>query len=225
MIRTAPPTNLRPAWHIAVRGLLRPWGLGLATALAALPVLWSELGWLGISARDTDVSGLLYDVAFVGSLFGGLLGLARIEEWGWATSRWQPLEVLRHEAVQLALPALALAAAPLVWGLAGPWHGRPLLQAAAGLALARPVAVGLALRRVPLPAAVRGLALLAVCWWIPAILAPSFPIGLGPAAQRAAELGHDGVLATPGPWVAETSMLLALLLAARLGLGGATRRT
>jgi len=78
---------------------------------------------------------------------------------------------------------------------------------------------------VPLPPVARILGLLALCWWIPAILAPSFLLGPDLAAHPAAGPARTATHATSGPWVAETTLLLALLLAARLGLSRATRRT
>jgi hypothetical protein len=198
--------------------------VALIAALALAPALWTIWAPISISTRDADSGALLYEVAFMGGLVGVLVGLHQADEWAWLTDRWPPAERLRAEAALLGLPVLALALIPCAWGLVLPAGVDPLAIAAALLSLARPVALGLLLRRLPLPGVPRALALLALCWWIPAIAAPSF-LGLGPVPGLAAEPGGPRSLAIPGPWLAETTMLLALLLAARLGLGGATRRS
>lgn len=214
----------RPVLRLTWRALSRPWSLALIAGLALAPALWGIWAPISISARDSTDVGLLYELAFLSSLLGGLIGLDQAEGWAWWTDRWRPGERLRFEAALLGLPVLALTAVPCAWALALAPRMEPLAAAAVLLTLSRPVAVGVLLRRLPWPGAARALALLALCWWIPAIAAPSF-LGLGPVSDLAAEPGSPRSLATPGPWLAEITMLLALLLAARLGPGGATRRS
>lgn len=219
------PEPFAPSVRIAAGALFRPWALAAAVGLALLPLLWTDRAELGIATHDTHNSGIFYEVAFVASLLGCTLGLRELGTWEAFTSRWQPIEVLLHEATVIVLPTLALSAAPLLAGLpAGSAPSLPAL-AALSLVLARPVATGLVLRRLPLATPQRVLAMLAACWWIPATLPPSFPLGLGLAPHLALEAAASGALETPGPWVAEISWLLALLLAARLGLGRATQNT
>lgn len=216
---------LRMSLRLGVRGLARP---GFLAALAGLLGLLAALGGasdLGILTFDRQDLALVYEVAFIGGLLGCLLGLHRADEWAWAASRWEPHEVLCHETALMALPALGLAAPPLVWSCCAGTPAAPLIAAGTLACLARPIAVGLVARRLPLSPEGRALVLLALCWWIPAILAPSLPSSLGSLVHLAAERGDGAVLATPAPWVAETSLLAALLGAAWLGSGRTPRRT
>jgi hypothetical protein len=212
------------AVRVAARGLRRPWVGVLAAALALAPTLWAFWAPIAISTRHGHFGGVFYELAFISGLLGALLGLRLADEWAWLTDRWNPGERLRFEALLMAVPLAVLVSIPAAWLLATPQERDPLVAAAVLLTLARPVAVGLVLRRLPLTPVARALALLALCWWIPAIAPPSF-LGLGPVSDLASRPGGPGTLATPRPWLAETTMLLALLLAARLGLGSAKRRS
>jgi len=207
--------------QIAAREACRPLP-GIAVALGVSCALaWRSGSELGVSTQELGSEPLIYELAFVLALLGAALGAAGQEPWRWCFRRWQPREVLAHEALAMGLPALALALVPVVLAtliadLRAPtaW-GWGFLT----LTVARPVAWGLLLLRTPLRPWPRTLALLALCWWIPAALAPSFQ----PVSTLGADLGSgrsEQVPITAGAWVAETSTLLALLLAARLGLAG-----
>jgi hypothetical protein len=205
---------------LAARQLTRP-----AAGLAALTAAGCALAWqagsdLGISTHELGPEPIIYELAFVLALLGAALGAASLDGWTWCTKRWMPGEVLAHEALGIALPSAGLALVPVLFGaLTG--LGTPSSRGWEFLTLSvlEPVAWSLALLRLPLRPWPRCLALLALCWWIPTALAPSFqPVtsleaGLapGPSAQ---------VPITVGAWVAEISALLALLLAARVGLAG-----
>ena len=212
------PESLRTSARIAAGVVVQPWVLVVAGGLAALPALWSAPAELGISTHDVHISAIYCDFAFLAALLGCILGLRELSRWEMFTSRWQPAEVLRHEAVVLALPTLLLAGLLLALGWAREGALAPADLAPFTLALARPVAAGLALRRLRLAPPHSALALLAACWWIPATLPPSFPLGLGLTPHLSLGAAASGASATRWSWMAELSLLLALLCAARLGL-------
>ena len=206
--------------QLAAREAYRPLPLMAALAAVSCAFAWRAGSELGLSTHELGSEPLIYELAFVLALLGATLGEAGQDAWRWCFRRWQPAEVLGHEALAIGLPALVLALIPVVVAAVADL-GQPTAWGWGFLALtvARPVAWGLLLLRTPLRPWPRTLALLALCWWIPAALAPSF--------QPVATLGPDlawsrleQVPITAGAWVAETSTLLALLLAARLGLAG-----
>ena len=206
--------------QLAAREACRPLPLLAALAAVSCAVAWQVGSELGLSTHELGSEPLIYELAFVLAMLGATLGAAGQDAWRWCLMRWRPGEVLAHEALAIGLPALVLALVPVLVAMVANL-GTPTAWGWGFLALtvARPVAWGLLLLRTPLRPWPRTLALLALCWWIPAALAPSF--------QPVATLGPDlasgrleQVPITAGAWVAETSTLLALLLAARLGLAG-----
>ena len=208
------------SFALAVRQTGRPAALLAALSAAGCALAWQAGSELGLSTHDLGPEPLLYELAFVLALLGAALGAAAQDGWRWCTNRWLPRDVLAHEVVGLAGPAAGLAIVPILFG-AATGLGTPSGSGWGFLALAvlDPTAWGLVLLRLPLRPWPRSLALLALCWWIPAALAPSFQpvtslgaaLAPGPSAQ---------VPITVGAWVAEISALLALLLAARVGLAG-----
>jgi hypothetical protein len=206
--------------QIAAREAFRPLPVLAAAVAVTCALAWRAGSELGLSTHELGSDGLVYELAFILALLGGALGAAAQEPWRWCIKRWQPEEVLGHEAIAIGLPAVALALVPVVVGALADL-GTPTAWGWGFLALtvARPVAWGLLLLRTPLRPWPRTLALLTLCWWIPAALAPSFQ----PVSTLGAYLASgrsDQVRITAGAWVAETSTLLALLLAARLWLAG-----
>jgi hypothetical protein len=206
--------------QIAARETCRPLPVLAAGAAISCACAWRVGAELGLSTQELGFEPLIYEIAFALALLGATLGLGGQESWKWCFKRWQPLEVLSHEALAIGIPALALALVPVVVGALADL-GTPTAWGLGFLTLtvARPVAWGLLLLRTPLRPWPRTVALLALCWWIPAALAPSFQ----PVSTLGADLASgrsEQVPITAGAWVAETSTLLALLLAARLGLAG-----
>lgn len=205
---------------LALRQAGRPAALLAALAGAGCALAWQAGSDLGISTHDIGSEAVIYELAFLLALLGAALGSAALDTWRWCTQRWLPGEILTHEALSILVPAAGLALVPVLLG-AATGLGTPSSWGWAflGLAVFRPVAWGLVLLRLPLRPWPRTLALLALCWWIPAALAPSFQpvssLGAGLAASPSAQLPI-----TARAWVAETSTLLALLLAARVGLAG-----
>src|SRR5262245_43255804 len=92
--------------QLAAREAIRPLPV-LAAALAVTCALaWRSGSELGLSTQELGSEPLIYELAFVLALLGAALGAAGQEPWRWCFRRWQPGEVLAHEALAIGLPAL-----------------------------------------------------------------------------------------------------------------------
>jgi hypothetical protein len=215
----SPMRRASASLEIAAREAFQPAPVIAAAVALGLALAWRSSSSLGISTHEVGAEPVVYELAFLLGLLGAALGAAQ-EGWRWCVRRWQPAEILTHEALVIGLPAGALTLTPVAVGtLSGMGAPSPAAWGFLALAVLRPVAWGLVLLRTPLRPWPRVLALVALCWWIPAALAPSFqPVSTLPTHLVSGR--SEQLPITVEGWVAETSTLLALLLAARLGLAG-----
>ena len=171
--------------HLGPRRSQRIWiplGLGCAhvRAVRQLPIAWMSavllLGWpgllifspAGMTLRSSDSAGLGYELAFLGTVLGGAIGLTGIQRNRWLNRPLEPTAAWLAEFSALGCLCLLFAGAatliPLCHGLTGPQLAWTAVLTAAHLA-----ALGSMLLSVPMPRGLRPALLVALAWWIPAL--------------------------------------------------------
>ena len=208
--------DARSLLRLLPRFLVTPVSLGLAAALVSLgPLLdlFSSPAFRESSSQDTD---LFFQWAFLDSAVFSTWALVRTGQAGWWTrrlghgTRWGTelallvagslLPSLLVAGVQARLAALPLAELGSSW--LGWLFGLTLTQAS----------LALVLLRIDLPAFARPLLLLALTWWLPALLGAGGWLAL--TALSIPEGGGLSTGTTPPP--VEIASILALLGAAWL---------
>lgn len=189
--------------------------LWLSLSSASWPLL-AAFSPLGLTTSNRNPAEALYEVAFLSGLLGASLGAALLVRGSWFLS---PLSTRRRLAVEatglatsgclfpaIALGVAALCGAPLSWGLV----------AGTLLSMAHLAALGLLLLRAPVGPVTAGLALPAIAWALPALLAGASPPGPGlsrvlGAAQHTSEAAGTAA----GLWP-QLMPILGLVLASGL---------
>jgi hypothetical protein len=122
----------------------------------------------GISVHPSDDVGLVYELAFLGTVLGAAIGLAGIQRNRWLNRPLEPTGAWLAEFAALGSLGLLFAGSatliPLCQGLAGPQLAWTTLLTAAHLA-----ALGSMLLSVPMSRGLRPALLVALAWWIPAL--------------------------------------------------------
>jgi hypothetical protein len=164
------------------RGICISVGLGWVhtRAVLQLPIAWASavllLAWpglhvfspTGITVHPSDTTGLVYELAFLGTVLGAATGLAGIQRNRWLNRPLESTEAWLAEISALGCLGLLFAGSatliPVCQGLAGPRLAWTALLTAAHLA-----ALGSMLLSVPMPRGLRPALLVALAWWIPAL--------------------------------------------------------
>jgi hypothetical protein len=179
--------------------------------LCALPWLLAVLGPLGPDSRSLFSSRMIYEVAFVWCLIGGVIGLTTMGEI--ATSL-EPLGTMRRVRAQAAVLALCtlLAGLPIValGLLPAAREGGAVALANVLLMALHVLAIGLVAAQIP-PGPLRSIAFLSLAWWFPALVsAPLRGIVVGVLDATRHLESSSGSAA----WPAACAPILALVLAA-----------
>lgn len=179
------------------------------TGFAALLLTSSLDQELGLG----PVPPIIYELAFMGALFGSCTALSGLEELQVFFVRLGPVQHLGAEGVVLLWNTGFYAALPLLpvlflaRGIA--WNGLPLELLAT---ITHLTALALLLLRLPWLHATRGLALLVLAWFLPALLPPEAPIAvafevIGP------RIPLSGVSSAPLVMIAPIIALLIMVVA------------
>lgn len=162
-------TSFRAAAALALRG---PWAWAWFALACGLASTFSVLGPIGITSSRPDPAGALYELAFMGLTVGALHSLATGQRLEWMARSHPGLPglslLLGHHLGSICIfSSLGVGAAWLMGLLpqGATWVGA--LIRATGLSLALTTVLSL----LPLPTVARGLAFLAMTWWVPALLA------------------------------------------------------
>jgi hypothetical protein len=193
------------------RTLHRPVLILAWISLCALPWLLAVLGPLGPDARSLFSGRMIYEVAFVWGLVGGVIALTTLAA---ITISLEPLGTFRRLRAQTGVLAfcILLPAVPIVAPAC-----LPAARDSGGVALAgvllmtlHVLAIGLVAAQIP-AGALRSIAFLSLAWWIPSLVsAPLRGIVVGVLdATRHLE-------SSPGSaaWPAACAPILALVLTA-----------
>jgi hypothetical protein len=202
---------------IGRRWASRPLLLCAWLCLCAVPWILAVLGPLGPDARSLFSSRMIYEVAFVWGLIGGLIGLTVLGE---IAAGLEPLGAgrrLRAHAVVLGscilvpgLPIVALGFLPA----AGEGRGAGLagfLWMAAHL-----VAIGMIAGQIQ-PGPLRSIAFLSLAWWFPALVSGPLRVMVVPVFDATRHLdatGHLEASSGSSAWPAACAPILALVLTA-----------
>ncbi len=203
--------ELELAKLIIRRTLHRPALLLAWIGLCSLPWLLAVLGPLGPDARSLFSSRMIYEVAFVWGLIGGVIALTALGE---ITTSLEPLGTLRRLRAQTGVLALCilLPGVPIVALGLLPAARESAGFAPAGVLLMALHVLALGLIAVQIPAgALRSIAFLSLAWWFPALV--SGPVrGIVVAVLDATR--HLDSSPGSAAWPAACAPILALALTA-----------
>jgi hypothetical protein len=152
------------------RSLHRPLLILAWISLCALPWLLVVLGPLGPDARSLFSGRMIYEVAFVWGLIGGVIALSALGE---ISNSLEPLGTIRRLRAQAGVLAtcILLPAVPIVvpgWLPAARESGGFALIGVLLMAL-QLIAIGLVTAQIP-AGALRSIAFLSLAWWFPALV-------------------------------------------------------
>jgi hypothetical protein len=188
-----------------------------ALLLAGFPGLVLALGTFGIQSDLEPPSPLVYEVAFIGAIFGCSSALSALEQLRFFLARLGPVERALAEGLVLFLSAAffgflpVLPALLLLAGLA--WNGLPMAVIGTIFHL---TVLALLLLRIPWLHGSRSLALFVLAWFLPALLPPHAPfaalaLALEPEAPRVLlSVGSSAPLLAIAPIIALLLMVVAL---------------
>lgn len=152
---------------VARRCARHPLLLAAWFSLCALPWLLAVLGPLGPDARSLFSSRMVYEVAFVWGLIGGVTGLAAVGEMTAWLAPLGTLARLRAQAASLGSCILVPMIPLVLLDLAG--RGTWLATLGASLVMAvHLVAIGLVCAQIP-STSLRSIAFLSLAWLVPAL--------------------------------------------------------
>jgi hypothetical protein len=179
--------------------------------LCALPWLLAVLGPLGPDPRSLFSSRMIYEVAFVWGLIGGVIGLTALGEISSGLEPLGTLRRLRAQAVVLclcilvpSLPIVALAFLPAAR------EGSIVAPAGVLLMALHILAIGLVASQMP-PGVLRSIAFLSLAWWFPALV--STPVR-GIVVHVLDATRHLESSSGSAAWPAACAPILALVLTA-----------
>jgi hypothetical protein len=193
------------------RCLHRPFLILAWLALCALPWLLAVLGPLGPDARSLFSSRMIYEVAFVWGLIGGLIGLSALGEIATGLDPLGSLRRIRAQAGVLGLcilvPGLPIVALGL---LPAAREGSSIALENVLLMALHVLAIGLVAAQIP-AGALRSIVFLSLAWWFPALVSAPIRGIVVPVLDATRHLESS-----PGSaaWPAACAPILALVLTA-----------